>query len=306
MVPVRASSLAALLIISAGAASAGVTVEAGPDGHPRARFTLAAKGAHSVNVAGSFNAWSATDQAWALSDPDGDGTFEGTFTLPDGKQSYKFVVDGSRWQPDPDNTSTEPDGHGGENSLLEPARPAEPGDRTPTGGAAASPFGSTQERPRTFVGTIYYLEPNTQRLPDLDHMEPHGKIFAETLDVGARKFSDGFPGLTDRFEWFAIRYAGTYEAPREGVYRFRLIADDGAKVSIDGHLALDDDGLHSPREVVQLVRLSKGPHPIVVDYMQGPALEVALRLLVIEADRTEEVPVRVSPPRAAPSSDRRR
>jgi hypothetical protein len=70
-----------------------------------------------VSVAGSFNSWNAS--ANPLSDPDGDGTFEATLTVAAGRVAYKFVVDGHRWLPDPDNPRTEPDGHGGHNSLVD-------------------------------------------------------------------------------------------------------------------------------------------------------------------------------------------
>ncbi len=297
--PGKLLALAAALGLSVsapGAALAGVeALEAGPNGAPRARFTLSAPGAKSVHVAGTFNGWKAGEAAWALSDPDGDGTFEGSFDLPAGKQLYKFVVDGSRWQTDPDNSVKEADASGNENSVFEPSGSL----RVPTGGASAgSPFGSTQERPQAFEAEVFLLEPGTQRLPDFSKMTPAGKVYAETLDIAPRKFSDGFPGLTDRFEWFAIRYRGVFNADKGGVHLFKLLSDDGARLLLDGHLVIDNDGLHEPKELAQRVRLEKGPHPMVIEYMQGPALEVALRLTVHRPDKTEEELVRVaSPPR---------
>lgn len=60
-------------------------------GRTTATFKLAAPpGTRSVHVAGDWNGWSGADEAWALSDPDGDGTFEGSFTLPAGSKAYKF------------------------------------------------------------------------------------------------------------------------------------------------------------------------------------------------------------------------
>lgn len=297
----RLLALAAALGLSLAApaaTSAGVeALEPGAGGAPRARFTLRSPGAKSVHVAGTFNGWKAGEAAWALSDPDGDGTFEGSFDLPAGKQLYKFVVDGSQWQTDPDNEKKEADASGNENSVFEPGGSL----RVPTGGStAAAPFGSTQERPATFEAEVFLLEPNTRKLPDFSTLKPTGKVFAETLDIAPRKFSDGFPGLTDRFEWFAIRYRGVFVAEKSGVHLFKLLSDDGSKLYLDGHLAIDNDGLHEPKEVVQRVRLEKGNHPMVIEYMQGPALEVALRLLVHRPDRTEEELVRVaSPPRQA-------
>lgn len=89
------------------------------DGRLDVIFRFRAAPGQRVNVAGSFNGWSAS--ANPLSDPDGDGTFEGTVTVAFGRISYKFVIGGQRWLSDPDNPRGEPDGHGGQNSLLDPA-----------------------------------------------------------------------------------------------------------------------------------------------------------------------------------------
>lgn len=72
--------------------------------------------ATSVGVSGSFDAWSkvgeplsydATTQSWQAS-----------VMLDTGSYQYKFVVDGSTWLADPNNTSSVGDGYGGVNSLL--------------------------------------------------------------------------------------------------------------------------------------------------------------------------------------------
>ncbi len=88
----------------------------------------------------------------------------------------------------------------------------------------------------------------------------------------------GFPGVSDRFEWFAIDYTGRFWIEQPGDYRFALTSDDGAKLYIDGRLAIDNDGIHSPRSRVASVTLSGGIHRIRVSYFQGPAYYVALVL----------------------------
>jgi hypothetical protein len=70
-----------------------------------------------VSLAGSFNGWN--KDAALCEDPDGDGTYVVRLTLPAGRHTYKFVVDGSSWQADPKNPKGEPDGHSGTNSVLE-------------------------------------------------------------------------------------------------------------------------------------------------------------------------------------------
>jgi cyclomaltodextrinase len=81
-------------------------------------------GCNGVNVAGSWNGWSATAQPMA--DKDKDGTFELALELPRGKHYYKFVINGTVWQHDADNPATETDGHSGFNSVLDLGNQAPP------------------------------------------------------------------------------------------------------------------------------------------------------------------------------------
>jgi hypothetical protein len=265
------------------------------------RFSLRPEGgSRTVHVAGDWNGWTPSG-AWALTDPDGDGTYEGTFDLPPGRHLFKYVVDGDRWVPDPDVAETEEDGHGGKNSVLTVGEGAGAGDASPGGTTTErSPFGSTtRTRQPAFTGEVFFVEPGTQRIPDLSKLTPQGQIFCETFDVAPRKFSDGFPGLSERFEWFVIRYRGQFRVDHGGTHRFRLLSDDGSKLLINGRLAVDNDGLHEPREVVQLVKLPAGTYDLTLEYMQGPALDVALQLWVTRPGSTSEELVRVAAPTPA-------
>ena len=114
------------LLVGLGGSSA-AAVEAEPlEGGARFKVTFTHSpviAARSVAVAGSWNGWNA--QAEPLQDPDKDGKWSVTVTLPRGKHSYKFVLNGDVWQHDQDNAVTEPDGHTGLNSVLDlGARPA--------------------------------------------------------------------------------------------------------------------------------------------------------------------------------------
>ncbi len=71
--------------------------------------------AQTVTLAGTFNEWSTTANPMRL---EGD-RFVTELLLPAGTYSYKFVVNGSEWYPDPKNPQKTPDGFGGWNSVLE-------------------------------------------------------------------------------------------------------------------------------------------------------------------------------------------
>ncbi|OYV65842.1 MAG: hypothetical protein B7Z72_12020 [Gemmatimonadetes bacterium 21-71-4] len=79
------------------------------------RFELSAPLAHSVSVAGSFNGWRIGALAMTRR---ADGVWSVTAPLAVGEHHYDFVVDGSRWVPDPTAHVQVDDGFGGRNSVI--------------------------------------------------------------------------------------------------------------------------------------------------------------------------------------------
>jgi alpha-amylase/alpha-mannosidase (GH57 family) len=79
-------------------------------------FSHKAPGADTVSLAGEFNDWSVT--ATPMSDDDNDGIWTVVVDLAPGSYPYKFVVNGSTWEPDEGNPETTDDGYGGVNSVL--------------------------------------------------------------------------------------------------------------------------------------------------------------------------------------------
>jgi hypothetical protein len=149
-------------------------------------------------------------------------------------------------------------------------------------------FGTTVVIPSGLKGEIYHLPPGTDTLAVLGRLTPVGVIYTTNLNVPPQDFLLGFPGVTDRFEWFAIDYTGKFWIERPGIYRFRLLSDDGAMLYIDGQLIADNDGTHAAESRRGSVWLERGAHNIRVPYYQGPRETVALRLEV--AGPGEEMP----------------
>ena len=141
-------------------------------------------------------------------------------------------------------------------------------------------FGTTVVTNSWLEGRIYDLEPNTRKLPDLDGRKPVGKIYANMLNVWPQRFDEGFPGITDRFEWFAIDYSGKFWVELPGEYRFSLLSDDGAQLEVDKKLVVDNSSLHAPTAISGSAVLSRGVHTIRVSYFQGPRFQVALQVWV--------------------------
>ncbi len=141
-------------------------------------------------------------------------------------------------------------------------------------------FGTTVVIPTGLEGKVYHLRHNARNLPNFSRMKPVGTIYATSLNIPPQDFRQGFPGVTKRFEWFAIDYTGHFWIEKSGDYGFSLTADDGANLYIDGELVIDNDGQHPPRERVGAVHLSHGVHDIRVSYFQGPRYQVALVLKI--------------------------
>lgn len=141
-------------------------------------------------------------------------------------------------------------------------------------------FGTTVVLPSGLQGAVYHIHRNTLRLPDFKKMKPVGTIYTSELNIPPQDFQQGFPGVTKKFEWFAIDYTGRFWISKPGVYRFALTSDDGARLYIDDALVVDNDGTHPPATVTEGRTLAGGIHRIRVSYFQGPRFQVALVLEV--------------------------
>jgi len=175
-----------------------------------------------------------------------------------------------------------------------PMPPGAPGpEGTPAGTPRGTPevaFGGATAHGPTFgvtvvdntglEGHIYLLKRDSSKLPNFRKMKPKGSIYTTELNIPPRHFTDGFPGVTNRFEWFAIDYAGRFWIEQPGAYRFALLSDDGARLYLDDKLVIDNDGIHFAKRVVGSAELTGGVHRIRVSYFQGPRDEVALVLSV--------------------------
>jgi hypothetical protein len=192
----------------------------------------------------------------------------------------------ARPRPQPTRPQTPHDSHGrvstGVRVNVQPGRrpPAPPQD---------TPFGSTTPTSNSLTGNLYFLPDNTQRLPNLLQLTPVGQVYTQRIDIPARSFDDGFPGVSDRFEWFAIRYTGTVAFPTAGTYAFRILSDDGARLYIDGHLVVDNDGQHAPAERRGTIQLTPGNHEFVLEYFQGPRYQIALQLYMTPPGGQENI-----------------
>ena len=106
-----------LLLLFAGMLVSGCSLKyAGPERvKGGVRFALAAKDATKVAIVGAFNQWDPEKNV--LSGPDGDGMWEITIPLTEGRYEYLFLINGEKWALD-SMTPFIDDGLGGKNSVV--------------------------------------------------------------------------------------------------------------------------------------------------------------------------------------------
>ena len=151
----------------------------------------------------------------------------------------------------------------------------------------SSVFGGKDFISNGLAGKIYALTAGMRKLPDLDTMKSLGTVYTSEINVPDRSWTKGFPGVTDRFEWFAIDYHGSLKANKAGHYTFRLASDDGSKLFIDGKLLINNDGVHGYYSKTGEIDLDETSHEVRLQYFQGPRTEIALQLFSKLKDEKE-------------------
>jgi hypothetical protein len=73
-------------------------------------------------------------------------------------------------------------------------------------------------------------------------------------------------------ERYRARFFGYLLVDDSGSYTFGLTSDDGATLSIDGRLVVDNGGVHEAIERTGEIQLDAGPHFVQIDYFQNGGL----------------------------------
>jgi hypothetical protein len=144
-------------------------------------------------------------------------------------------------------------------------------------------------RSGAFRGEVCFFEEHVRSLGEIKDCKPAATFYTATLSVPPRRFTEGFPGVSSRIEWFAIRYRGKFQVTRAGTYKFRLLSDDGSMLFIDGRCVVSNDGQHPPTSREGHVALDAGTHDLFVNYYQGPRESIALQLFVTPEAGTERL-----------------
>ncbi|MCP4645320.1 MAG: DUF4838 domain-containing protein [bacterium] len=106
-----------------------------------------------------------------------------------------------------------------------------------------------------------HYEGSWEALPDFDTLTPSRTDTVRSVGVNQN--------LIDL--QFALRYTGYFRAPRDGIYCFYLMSNDGSRMTLGAgdEFVIDNDGLHGAERRTGMVALKKGLHPVTIEYFQA-------------------------------------
>ena len=102
-------------------------------------------------------------------------------------------------------------------------------------------------------------EGNFKTMPDFEKLKSVKK---------GKVYQFDFSGV-DRPKYdFGLIFSSNLEITEEGEYNFSTVSNDGSLLFINGKKIVDNDGEHAAREMDGKIYLTKGKHPIMVQYFQ--------------------------------------
>ncbi len=100
-----------------------------------------------------------------------------------------------------------------------------------------------------------------EEMPDFRTLEPsaEGKVEDGLIDLA-------LAGEDLQEQPFGMVFQGTFEVLERGQFEFSVVSDDGSRLIVDGELAVDNDGVHSPRDRRKTLKLEPGVHAMRVEF----------------------------------------
>jgi len=98
------------------------------------------------------------------------------------------------------------------------------------------------------------------RIPDVSKMKAEEKGVAYKFDLKKIKLP--------KYD-FVLQMKTFIQIEKEGDYTLFLTSNDGSRLFLNNQLFIDNDGEHGAKEMSNTAHLTKGRHPITVEYFQG-------------------------------------
>jgi len=118
---------------------------------------------------------------------------------------------------------------------------------------------------------VYFLSPNTKKLPNYNKLSPSGMFFTRAIDYPRDRGPREFPGIPKREDWFGIRFYVKFslEQKESGPYTFRVVCDDSARLILDKKMVINVESTGKKSEQTGTVGLEAGSHEMFLDYFQA-------------------------------------
>ena len=104
-----------------------------------------------------------------------------------------------------------------------------------------------------------YFQGKWEKLPEFTGLKPVEAGEIASFDITHRQQKENF----------AFRFSGFISVPKDGVYTFYLVSDDGSRFLIGERIVVNNDGLHGPQEMTGRLALRAGLHPLSAEFFQG-------------------------------------
>ncbi len=111
---------------------------------------------------------------------------------------------------------------------------------------------------------FYELGKVYEQMPDFNTLQPYNSGTKDMINLENRPVSDRF----------AFQFQGYLKVSVPNTYTFTLGSDDGSQIFIDDQLIVNNDGLHSYKELEDSISLSAGYHKIVVNYFENTGSQI--------------------------------
>ena len=152
-------------------------------------------------------------------------------------------------------------------------------------------FASDSGKMSLIPAFVYFLKPNTRKLPNYNKMSPSGMFFTKAIDFPADRGTAEFPGVPKRDQWLGLRFYVKFSLSEQeaGNYKFRLICNDSARLILGKKEVIK---MESPpgrvSEQAGSVQLPAGSHELFLDYLQTTGPD-ALQLYITTPGAQEKI-----------------
>ncbi|HMK33848.1 MAG TPA: PA14 domain-containing protein, partial [Desulfomonilaceae bacterium] len=135
-------------------------------------------------------------------------------------------------------------------------------------------FASESGKVNLIPAFVYFLKPNTRKIPNFNKLSPSGMFFTKSIDYPVTRGSLEFPGIPKREDWLGIRFYVKFSLSEQesGTYKFRVAGEGAARLIIAKKMIINAEGPSKTIDQSGTVALQAGSHEMFLDYLQttGP------------------------------------